>query len=248
MDPEWVTIDDDSWRKEIKPYLERLRLATGLNQDIKDKLKGKWPGVFWPNETSGEAERLAILLVLYAVNMFTSCIKVREVVADQWEKGIFIVVPLNTRFVYEIWGAIHFSRIILSRLIEHDDVEREQKIVNRLTQGARSDVMLPWGDLTNEQSYSVMEFIRCLKDVYDEATETYYFLCEAAHPNFVQSKYFEMAGPPAPNWSNHKFKEHAHTLLEKTLAAFEKASYGMELDVLNILGNGENYINNQRKK
>ncbi len=154
-----------------------------------------------------------------------------------------MVVPLNTRFIFETWGAIHFARTTLSRLIEEGDIAREEKFTNRLTFGARSQVMLPYGGMVEERSISVMEFIRCLKDIREDAEDLYNFLSEASHPNLFQNLYFQMAGPPISNWDNAGFREHVHGLLERTLTALEAATGGMETDVVTILGKGTDYIN-----
>ena len=169
-------------------------------------------------------------------------IQIRGIVRDHWLSGQFVVVPLNARFVLETWGAIHFARLTLERLVHEGDVEREEERTNRLTFGARSPVQLPWGGVTDTQSFNVLEFIRGLKDERSDAEELYNFLSEASHPNMIQNFYFQMAGPPISNWNNEKFKQHGHSLLNKALEAFEASTRGMEQDVVIVLKEGTDYI------
>jgi len=85
-------------------------------------------------------------------------------------------------------------------------------------------VALPWGGTTPFKSYSAMKFVKCLDQQVPGWLETYNFLCESCHPNSLQHLWLMSAGPSHDNWSNEKFAQHGHELLDRTLSAAEKAT------------------------
>lgn len=239
---EWILVPKDTWREETARYKLRLDAAVAVDAAATNALSSYWPGVFWPESQPPPEAAIASRLATYAVNLFAMACQVRSIVRDQWLAGLFLVVPLNTRFVLEAWGAIHFARLTLDRLVQEGDLKREEQRTNRLTFGARSQVRLPWGGIADMQSFNVLEFVRGLTDVRPDAEELYNFLSEASHPNMIQNFYFQMAGPPISNWDNQAFNNHGHSLLNRTLEAFEASARGMEQDVAMLLKNGTQYI------
>ena len=87
-----------------------------------------------------------------------------------------------------------------------------------------------------------MDFIRSLAESSHEAEDTYNFLCESCHPSFLMLTTWSLTGPPVANWQNEKFNEHAHSLLRRTLDAFEQALYGMSSDITMTLESALPYI------
>lgn len=256
MSDGWIMVPKESWRSEIKRYLPRLDAVTQLDSKIEGFIKqyeSFWPD---PSTSSGswceplhQGSLIAFNLMGYAVMNFNIAINIIIAIKEQWNSGLFVIVPLNTRFVFETWGAIHFSKSTLFRLCSEKNIQREQERLDRLIFGAKkSEVILPFGGVAEKQSFSVMEFIRCLKDEYKDAEKIYDFLSEASHPNMFQNFYFLMAGPPISNWDNIGFKNHGRQLLDKTLTALEMASKGLQLDVLDILQIGTSYIEKQCNK
>jgi len=162
------------------------------------------------------------------------------IVNEQWVSGFFAVVPLTTRFVFETWGAVHFARLTLARLIQEGDLDREEDRTNHLTFGSRSEVHLPWSGVASGRSFNVLDFIRNVADARPDAEDPYNFLSEASHPNFLQNAYFQMAEPPISNWDKELFKGLAHNLLTKTLDAYATSTRGMETDVVFMLRDGTN--------
>lgn len=237
----FIITTDESWREEIRKYSTRIESVINLDVNLIDTLKEYWPS-YWRDSKPSRESSVAIKLAVFSISIFSNAIRVVSSVRDQWLTGLFIIVPLNTRFVFETWGAVHYAKNVLITLIEKNDIEKADKLTNRLTFGARSEVLLPFGGKVDEKSLNVMEFIRELKDVRDNAEALYDFLSEASHPNMIQTTYFQMAGPPLSNWGNDRFKEHAHQLLDKTLTALEVAVSGLQVDVLEIIEKSVRYI------
>jgi hypothetical protein len=244
MARDWTLLPNDSWREEIKRYLQRLEKASSVEASTAEMFSELYQEVFFLKsepEPLPEA-RIASRLGAYAGSLFGVATQVRMVVLNQWLSGQFTVVPLNTRFVFEIWGAIHFARRTLERLMKEGDTKREEERIDRLLFGARYPVELPFGTDASLASFNVLGFIDKLEKDRPGAREMYNFLSEASHPNMMQNMWFQLAGPPLANWQNESFKQHGHLLLNKALEAFEAAKGGMEEDVKVILEGGTDYI------
>lgn len=260
MSESLVNVANESWRDEIKRYNYRLDALTNL-VDVISKLDLN-VGYLWekieidfdlynsqsilPKSLNLQGSMVALQLLSYAQTNSRIVINVIKNIIKFWHSGLFVIVPLNTRFVFEIWGAIHFSKNTLKRLCFEGNIERERDRTDRLIFGSKkSEVLLPWSGFAEKNSFSVMEFIRSLKDVYYDSENLYDFLSEASHPNSFQNFYFLMAGPPDPNWGNLKFREHAHKLLDTTLIAIERVTKGIQFDLIEISEIGTSYIEKQ---
>lgn len=245
------TIVDESWREETCIYISRLDSAIEVSEKLRNSFNTYWPGCFFSTLNPSNSVRVAIRLGVYANNIFSTSLLVSRELRNQWKKGIFVLVPLSSRFFIENWGAVHFARTTLDRLINEKVVEREESRVERLTFGSRldkqSEIQLPFGGVTNSQSFNVMNFIDSLKDVSEESIEDYNFLSEASHPNFIQSTYFQLAGPPLSNWANDAYKTHGHQLLERTVRAIERAASGIQSDMVHILESATHHANSELK-
>lgn len=232
----------DSWIGETSGYLPRIDTAIQLDKELEGVIRKNWLAQHCPGPEVSEASSIAIRIVLYANNLFSISFQSFPELKSLWASGQFVLVPLVTRYIYECWGAMHYARKTLQRLIAEGNIERETQRVNRLTFGARSEVKLPFGGNAEEQSINVLTFIQSLSDVNSSSEEKYAFLSEACHPNMFQSSYFQMAGPPLSNWENEKFKSHAHELLEKTVVIIEDMCNGIQGDLLNTLESGQEYV------
>lgn len=242
-----IIVVDESWRDETGIYVPRLQAAIKVSEGLHASLNTYWPGCFFSTPDPSVGASVALRLGVYANNIFSTSLQVSKEIENQWLKGLFVLVPMSSRFVVESWGAIHFARITLDRLIKYKDAEREENRVKRFIFGSRVDknsrVQLPFGGVTDNQSFNVMDFIDSLSDVSEESIEDYKFLSEASHPNFIQSTWFQLAGPPLPNWSNDAYKIIGHPLLERTVQAIERATSGIQSDMVHILAASTHYVN-----
>ena len=236
----------DSWKGETSIYLSRIDEVLQLNEELKNTIKRNWLRKRCPGPAVSDASTLAIRIALYANSIFSVTFQSFPEIRTLWSSGQFVFVPLVVRYIYECWGAVHYSKKTLQRLILEENIERELNRVNRLTNGSRSEVQLPFGGYANETSINVLTFIQSLSDIDAESEKKYAFLSEACHPNMFQSTYFQMAGPPSSNWENEKFKEHGHKLLEETVSIIESISSGIQDDLSEILESSEKYVNEKK--
>ncbi|CAD6881230.1 hypothetical protein [Methylomonas albis] len=234
MTDEWIIKPKESWREETKIYHSRFEEISTISTDAAEAIKSNFPGKYWGMSDKNEKASVVSRIVIYAVNGFSYSLGLRPIIEQQFKQGQFMIVPLSTRFFFEMCGSINYAKSLISKISNKESVESELNKVNKLLTGAKSEVMLPWGELATESSINVMDFVRSLENEHSGAVESYGFLCEASHPNFVQNSYFQMAGPPVSNWDNKEFKKHGHILLNKTVSIYEQAVHNSENDILSI--------------
>ncbi len=232
MDDQYKFFPKDSWKNEIKSYLPRLSHLISLDQRYQKTNKALWPDKIWPTtEVQGE-KLVAFQIAVFANDIFSLSYNVTALVVELWIKGRFFAIPLNTRFVYESWGAIHYAK----GLLEKADIENTRRLTNTLLTGSyKAKVQLPWGSESTEQCPSVMEYIRSLEEIEPKAGEIYGLLSSASHPNTIQNVYFSNMGSPISNWDNLLFKKHAHELLDTVLCAHERSHSAMQSETVSIL-------------
>lgn len=213
----------DGWKPETARYLSRIESLIAPHKEYASTMAQLWPDQVWPTASNSPnlsvEQFVAFRTAVFCTSIVTRAASFTSLVAELWRAGRFFAVPLNVRYVYESWGMIHYA----AALLNHSDPQRALAISEQLLNGVKAEVYLPWGPRATEKAINIMEFIRALNAVDAGAEELYGFLSAAAHPNTLQCSYFSMMGPPAPNWSNERFREHAHMLLERTLASHERA-------------------------
>jgi hypothetical protein len=224
------------WKLETSIYHERLNKIRDWSpiQDL--SLTNKLPRIpleYNPSPSGLEAVRIS----LYVMTNASIAQEVSRAFLILWRMGLTSTISLPVRQIYEIWGASHYSYKLLNEMgnLNDNNILKIQLNTARLLNGARSEVELPWGGLTNEKSIHVMDFIRELKDVCPEAEKTYDFLCESCHPSFIRLTDWSLAGPRLSNWDNNVFNNRGHKLLQYTLSAIEIALNGLALDTKNAL-------------
>lgn len=242
MSDKSIPIAKESWKDETRIYHSRFENISTVSPKVAETIKNNYPGKYWDISDKDEKASVVSRIVIYAVNGFSYSLGLRPIIEQQFKQGQFMIVPLNIRFFFEMWGGLHYAKSLLEKIIKKENVEVEINKVNKLLSGARSEVMLPWGELATESSIHVMDFVRSIEKEYEGAEELYNFLCEASHPNFIQNGYFQMAGPPVSNWDNKKFKKHGHTLLEKTISIYELAVTSSESDILRVFKLGDKLV------
>lgn len=217
------------WEEETSRYNERLMWIRSWLPDLSN-LYERLPDI--PLSYSPSSQGIvAINLVLFVLGCMTFTDQAVTAFLNLWRNGLFTTISLPARLMYELWGATHFARHTLVQMYDSGKVDKALAIVQRLTLGARSEVQLPWGGTATESSIHVMDFVRSLADIYPQAENTYDFLCESCHPSYLRLTTWLLAGPPLHNWTNEKFREQGHSLIERTLQAVEQALEGIALDV-----------------
>lgn len=223
----------EPWEEETSRYHKRLTQVLNWKPALSSLIE-RLPDIplSYKPSTQGSVAIQLSLLVLGYVNFADQAI---AAFLTLWRTGRFTTISLPARLIYELWGATHFTRKTLAHMQISGEVEKALAKTKRLVIGVRSEVQLPWGGFSDEKSIHVMDFVRSLTDIYPQAEETYGFLCESCHPSHLRLTTWLMAGPPLQNWTNEKFREHGHSLIDRTLEAVEQALQGIACDATKTL-------------
>jgi len=222
------------WEEELSQYRERLERLKNWEPGVSE-LVGKLPHIpldYSPSPEGIAAVQLSSFVVSGCLAPTGHTIAAFNIM---WSTGLLTMISLPVRLTFEIWASAHYASHIIDDMEKTGDVERALKNAQRLLMGARSEVQLPWGGLTQERSVHIMDLIRDLRSGYPTALETYDFLCESCHPSHLMLTYWWLAGPPLQNWKNEKFRLHVHSLIRKTLDAMEQSIEGISFEARNVL-------------
>lgn len=231
-------------KREILVYQDRINRINRWKPIEDTNLINCLPPIplnYEPSPKGFEAVRIS----LYILSSAPVILEASKAFVILWRKQLFNAISLPARQIYEIWGAAHYSYLLLSEIDNLNEIGKVGIRTNRLLLGARSDVELPWGGFAGEKSINVMEFIRSLKDINPEAEETYGFLCESCHPSFIRLMDWSLAGPRSSNWDNENFNRKGHNLIDQTIMAIETALKGYALDVKRTLELAAPYIRSE---
>ena len=149
-----------------------------------------------------------------------------------WKEGFLCEAASLSRLLFEVWGISNYLTQSIEKYIEKRNIEQFVKITNKVFEGVRSEVILPWGKPASEEPIHVMDAIKSLREEYPMALETYDDLCESAHAN--QPRYFEwwFLGKYGDNWTNKTVQTEGHALLEKTISSLESCVNGIKTSVI----------------
>ncbi len=232
------------WEKETAQYRERLAHIENWLPDLTNLLRRlpDLPLTYDPSKSG----IVALQLSMFAIGCISTANQAVEAFSNLWGKGLFPTISLPARLIYELWGATHFAKKTLLQMQHSGDVDKALACAQRLVLGARSEVQLPWGGITNVNSINVMDFVRSLADIYPQPEDVYDFLCESCHPSYLRLTTWSMVGPPLQNWTNEKFRKQGHDLIDKTLYAVEQALEGIAFDAAETLDLSLTYIDADR--
>jgi hypothetical protein len=131
------------------------------------------------------------------------------------------------RIIFELWAAAHFVGETMLEFRNTRDEEKLSKIARRLFAGSRYPANLPWGTPSTDQPIHVNDMLRALYQNIPGTENTYNFLCEYCHPNFLYNMEMYIAGNIEGAWNNPKFVESVTASLEKQFDALNQALYGI---------------------
>lgn len=232
------------WGEETARYSERLRRIGNWQPNLSALIE-RLPDI--PLNYSPSLQGMvAVQLSLFVLGCTTFTAQAAAAFLNLWRDGLFTTISLPARLMYELWGAAHFARLTLEQMQDSGNVGEAAERSQRLSLGARSEVQLPWGGITSEKSIHVMGFVRSLADIYPQAEDTYDFLCESCHPSYLRLTTWSIAGPFLHNWTNEKFREQGHHLIDRTLQAVERTLEGIALDTRKTLELALPYIDEDR--
>jgi len=234
------------WEEETSRYHERLTRLEEWRPNLL-YLTEKLPPIPLDYDPSIHG-MVAINLSLYVLGCMAFADQAAAAFLKLWQQGLFASISLPARLIYELWGATHFAQQTLLEMRDCGDIDRILARTRRLTFGARSEVQLPWGGTTSERSVHVLDLVRSLSNLHPTAEHDYDFLCESCHPSYLRLTTWSLSGPMIYNWTNEKFREHAHSLIDRTLSAAERALKGIALDVQETLQLALPYVEADRSR
>lgn len=223
------------WRIETGKYLNRWEeLIRALSQDISSLSQlPRGPLEQQITPLQGILHKASTFLTLGA------WLRTRELTnaaVSLWKDGHLSSVTPLIRLELEIWAVTHSLVVALTKYKEGNNLENLGKTVNRIFEGVKSPVLMPYGAPASEVPLHVLDAIRSLRTVYPTAVETYEYLCEATHPNFPRYLEWWLVGKNGDNWENATVQQRGHELLEKTVSAMEYSINGVASAVKSGLG------------
>ena len=151
-----------------------------------------------------------------------------EAVISLWRDGSMSAVTPLIRLVFEIWSVSYYLVLAIEKYNKEKDMEKLSKVVNKVFEGVKTEVFLPYGAPASETPIHVLDSIRALNKVNSNALAVYEYLCESSHPNYPRYMEWWLLGKAGDNWSNDVVYNRGHQLLENTVAAFEQSVSGIK--------------------
>ncbi len=218
-----------TWQTEASIYVPRLESASHL-VELQLPVPANIP--VGPLDTPLSLLRSAIhrAVAFYELGVWCRTKETMGAIVVLWKEGYLSSASALARIIFELWGVSHFMTAGLQTFGINRDTYRLAQIVNRLFEGVRSEVMMPWGAPASEKPIHVLDTIRSLNEVFPDAMSVYETLCEPAHAN--QPRYMEwwLVGKSGDNWSNDTVLARGHALINKTIDAIEKSTIGIKTE------------------
>jgi hypothetical protein len=218
-----------NWQTETSIYVPRLQTAlrcVTLRPPIPANIP---PGPLGdpPSFLQSVIHRAA---TFYELGVWYRTRETMEAIIVLWREGYVSSAAALTHLVFELWGASHFMTDGLRMFDQHKDIARLAQVVDRLYEGVRSEVLLPWGTPASEKPIHVLDTIRSLSQTFPDAMVVYETLCESAHANQPRFMEWWLLGTGGDNWTNETVQSRGHTLITKTVDAMEKATIGIKTE------------------
>lgn len=220
-----LPIDVTTWHVETGRYLPRL-------EDLQRLVAVDPPhpdGIPHPPLDKPPSPVQSVIhraIIFYEMGLW---LRTRETIAGLvclWKEGYLSAAGSLVRLLFELWSACEFQTIAIKKFKEDGDLEKLRRTVDRLFEGVRDEVLLPWGTLASEKPIHVMDLIRNLSSVFPDAEAFYNELCESSHANQPRFLEWWVVGSLGDNWTNLTVQKRGHILLEKTVMAAEIAVRG----------------------
>jgi len=179
------------------------------------------------NNTTSTNVHLNRIIIYTEMNCIGKAIETKSGFIMLINAGILSPAFSLNRIIFEIWAAAYFANETMQEFRNTRNEEKLSKITNRLFSGSRYPANLPWGTPSTEQPIHVNDMLRALYQHIPETEDTYNFLCEYCHPNFLYNMEMYIAGNTEGAWNNPRFVESVTTSLEKQFYALNQALSGI---------------------
>jgi hypothetical protein len=176
------------------------------------------------------------LLCIYIIGSVRSAQEVCSAFQLSWFAGQFLAASMLIRMLVELWGAVLFAESkVLPKIESGEPLVANERVV-KLLFGSKSGVRGPSGELLVEPPVNVLEFVRATDAARPGTLGDYSFLCDAAHPSYLQNTYLLFAGSQLDNWRNEVFAREMHETLDRTLTIGTVALDGLTAAATRIFG------------
>jgi hypothetical protein len=219
-----------TWQTEIPTYLDRLSVALGQFNATPRHAPSIPEGPMGTPLTSLQSI-IHRSMTFYNFSAWNRARETTEALVVLWSVGYLSPGAAISRILFEIWGVTRLMSNGLQYFLDAKDVDSLSKTVNKLFEGVRSEVLLPWGTPASEKPIHVLDAVRALQQVYPDAMQTYEDLCESAHANQPRFMEWWFMGKTGDNWTNETVQKRGHMLLNKTVRAVEFAVSGIVREV-----------------
>ena len=228
-----------NWEKELAPYIEELeKLFSAVKVDL--ELPPEIPELPTSEPLPATAPIAYRAYSFYRTGCVIRARELLESILTLSKKGLIPSVAPLVRLAYEIWGVSHIltaalqdiHRFLSEPITKNLAPQLEGKLrkVDRVFEGVRTPVLLPWGTSAAETPIHILDAIRGLSDLTHTSLEDYEFLCEAAHPNFPRYMEWYIAGKIGDNWSNKVAAERCGSLIERTISLLKQSINGIKTE------------------
>lgn len=172
---------------------------------------------------------LNMIITYTFYNCIFKTIEVKRAFITLFNEGILTPAFSLNRSVFELWAAICFIEKALKDFLISRNDEKFNNVAIRLFSGSRYPVELPWGEPSTEKPIHINDMLEELEKRNPGAKNTYSFLCEYCHPNFLYNMYAFMASIVELGiWSNPRFLKEIKVALEKQLSSLEQTLSGIK--------------------
>lgn len=214
-----------TWQSETSRYLPRLEGLWALvaAESPHPSAVPYGPLETLPSPLQGVVHRA---VTFYELGLW---LRTRESMASVlclWKEGYLSTVGTLVRLLFELWAACEYQTAAIRKFENDGNLEKLSQTVNRLFEGVRDEVLLPWGHPASEKPIHVMDTIRHLDRVWPGAEATYNELCESSHANQPRFLEWWFTGRLGDNWENTTVQNRGHALIESTVRAAERAVHG----------------------
>ena len=219
-----------TWETEAGKYLSRFEQLVALLEMEPPRPAGLPSGLLADQLTPLESV-IRRAVIFYEIGLWARTRETTASILCLWKEGYLAASASLVRLLFELWAASEYQTAALSRFENDRDYERVARIVDRLFEGVRDEVLMPRGQPASQTSIHVLDTIRHLSNVFPEAESTYDQLCESSHAN--QPRFFEwwLTGRLGDNWTNTQVQERGHNLLEQTVTVAETSVHGIVASV-----------------
>ena len=216
----------NNWINETEIYLPRLNSAVeSIYKELQVPINiPNSPLEIKPTYIQNIIQRAFTFLQIGALE------RSREIVSAinyLWKEGFFSTVGTLTRLLFELWSVTYYLRISLEHYKVNMEMDQLGKIVDKIFEGVRSEVLLPWGATAHETPIHILDAIRALNAENPNVIETYNDLCESNHPNLPRYLEWWFIGRRGNNWRNQTVQSRGHSLLLKTVEIIETSVIGV---------------------